>query len=127
MSYKERILSFIKEKRAYIKPLVIGLIGIVIIFATAGGGGGSTDYTEDDLTRQVREFCEAIDGVGECRVIISYERGSDGYFSSGEKRVMAVAVACRGASSARVREALTDLLTTVFEIGANRVSIFKLE
>ena len=127
MNYKERIISFIKEKRAYIKPLAIALVGIVIIFAAAGGGKDSESYAEDDLTRQVREFCEAIDGVGECRVIISYEPGSGGYFSSGEKRVLAVAVACRGASSARVREALTDLLTTVFEIGANRVSIFKLE
>ena len=60
--------------------------------------------------------------------MISYEYEAGGYLYSSERgRVMAVAVACRGADKVEVRKKLTDLLCASFDIGANRVSVFKLE
>ena len=127
MKFSEVLRKYIAEHSALIKPIAIAAVGILLIIISMGGSGGETDsYAEDDLTKEVREFCEAIDGVGECRVMISYEMGG-GYFSKDKGDVRAVAVACRGASSVKVREALTDLLTTLFGIGSNRVSIFRLD
>ena len=125
--YKVRISEFFKKHRSMIKPVLIALLGVLLLLLAAGG---STDKAtdEDALTRQVREFLEEIDGVGECRVIISYEYKESGYFSSGENaRVKAVAVACRGAKRVEVRKRITDVLCTVFDIGANRVSVSELD
>ena len=127
MKYSERIRAYLTAHASVVKPVAIALVGAILLLLASGVGGGGASCEEDELTRQVREFCEAIDGVGECRVMISYKSEGGGYFSDGEARVMAVAVACRGASSVKVRESLTDLLTTLFDIGANRVTIFRLE
>ena len=127
MKFSEKIRAYFTAHRSVLKPLLIALFGIALVLGASGVGAGQTSAEEDELTRQVREFCESVDGVGECRVMISYKNSGGGYFSSDEREVMAVAVACRGASSVKVRESLTSLLTTLFDIGANRVSVFKLE
>lgn len=127
MEYKERISEFFKKHRSKIKPVIIALVGVILLLL-AGGRSGNEEVSEDALTRQVREFLEEIDGVGECRVMISYEYRDSGYFSSGgEGRVRAVAVACRGAKKVEVRKKITDILCTVFDIGANRVSVSELD
>ena len=123
----EKIFAFLRLHSGAVKAVAIALAGVLLI-SLGSGTDRAESLAEDELTRQVREFCESIDGVGECRVMISYERAEGGYFSSGgEQRVTAVAVACRGAGSVKVREALTELLTTLFGIGSNRVSIFRLD
>ncbi len=118
---------FLKKHRSMIKPVLIALVGVMLLLF-ASGGASEGDVEEDALTRQVREFLEDVDGVGECRVIISYEYEDSGYFSSGENtRVKAVAVACRGAKKVEVRKKISDIICTVFDIGANRVSVCELE
>ena len=125
LKYSEKIVEYIKKHKAVALSALAALIGIMLLFIPTSGGGGES-YTEDDLTRQVREFCEAIDGVGECRVIISYAP-KGGYFSKTDTEVTAVAIACRGGGRTSVRADLTELLTALFDIGANRVTIFKLD
>lgn len=127
MEYREKISGFLKKHRSKLMPLLIAVIGIVFLMI-AGGSDSSDAVGEDDLTRQVREFLEEIDGVGECRVMISYEYKESGYFSSDEKgSVRAVAVACKGAKKVEVRKKITDILCTLFNIGANRVNISELD
>ena len=126
MDYKTRITRFAKEHKFKILTAAVAILGVIMIALSADSSGEG--IVEDSLTEQVREFCEAIDGVGECRVMISYEYREGGYFSSDDSgRVMAVAVACRGAKRVEVQKKLTDLLCTLFDIGANRVSIFELD
>lgn len=127
MEYREKISGFFKKHRSKVLPIVIAILGVVLL-SVAGSSGGSNEVSEDTLTRQVREFLEDIDGVGECRVMISYEYKESGYFSSDEEgRVKAVAVACRGAKKVEIRKKITDLLCTLFDIGANRVNISELD
>ena len=45
-------------------------------------------------------------------------------YKNGE--VYAVAVICRGADNPKVRERLTELITSMYGIGANRISIQKM-
>lgn len=127
MSFKVEIADFFQKHRSKLKPLIIALVGVLLlIFASVSSGGG--EVSEDELTRQVREFCEAVDGVGDCRVMISYEYSGGGYFSSDRgERVAAVAVACRGADKADVQKRLKDMLSSFFGIGTNKVSILRLD
>ena len=64
-------------------------------------------------------MCSMTEGVGECRVMITYS--ADG------KSVYGVAVLCEGAESPEVRANVTELLASLFGIGANRISILKID
>lgn len=68
---------------------------------------------------EIEELCSATYGVGECRVLLSY--AEDG------ERVVAVAVVCEGADSIEVRQRLTELLSSFYGIGYNRISIERLK
>ena len=128
MNYKTKITEFFAKHRSKIKPLLIALLGVLLLIASSGVVSPSAEADEDVLTRQVREFCEAVEGVGECRVMITYEPSGSGYFSSSDgERVMAVGVACRGARKTEVQKKLKDLLCSVFDIGSNRVCVFPLD
>ena len=61
----------------------------------------------------IETLCGAIDGVGECRVLLSLD---------GET-VVAVAVICEGGDRLDVRHRLTELLSSFYGIGYNRISI----
>ena len=64
-------------------------------------------------------MCSLIDGVGECRVMITY-------YPDDESRVYAVLVLCDGAESVYVREKITSTLCSLYGIGAHRVKICRL-
>ena len=82
---------------------------------------------------ELSELCSLVDGVGRCYVYVTFERGSENTYKSGNlietrpPKVMGVSVVCRGAESARVKSELTELITSLFGIGANRVKILKLK
>ena len=125
MKFSEVLRKYIAEHSALIKPIAIAAVGILLIIISMGGSGGETDsYAEDDLTKEVREFCEAIDGVGECKVMIYYK--NEAYSRSDEKTVDSVVIVCRGADSVEIRKSLTEMLSSLFGIGANRIRIEKM-
>ena len=127
LNFKKIIAELYKKHRSKLRILLVFAVGLALLLSASGISRGAGE-DEDDMTRSVREFCEAVDGVGECRVIISYEFSDGGYFSSSEReRVMAVAVACRGADRADVQKKLKELLSSFFGIGTNRVSVLKLD
>ena len=61
-----------------------------------------------------------IDGVGECRVMMTYRD------REGEDSVYAVTILCDGAGSVNVRRDLTEMVCSLYGIGRNRVEIFLL-
>ena len=77
---------------------------------------GGEEKTAGEEER-VAEMCSLIEGVGECRVMMTY---------GGEGEVYAVLVLCEGAESARVRGDLTSLICSLYGIGSHRVEIFLL-
>lgn len=128
LKFDGTFFEYLKRGKRFLKPALIILLGIILIVMASGIGNGGTEYTEDELTAEVRDFCESIEGVGKCRVLISYKKTSQSFYSqSSEKEVYAVAVACRGAKSAAVRKELSDLLSSMFGIGSNRVSVLLLD
>jgi hypothetical protein len=87
---------------------------------------------KESLERELVSLCSDIDGVGKCRVFITFERGALNTYKGSAvvetkpPRVLGVTVVCRGADSDSVRGALIDMITALFGIGSNRVAVLKL-
>ena len=120
-------LSFLKSKRTLAKVVFVAILGIVLLLIAGGASGEASSDTGDELAESVRKFCESVDGVGECRVIITYTTTGDSYYSSASKKVYAVAIACEGAKRDSVKANLTELISSMFGIGTNRVSVLPLD
>ncbi len=105
-------ISFIKKQDKKIIILIVGALALAILLFPASNKKAEEEATLDEAAR-LEELCSEIDGVGECRVMVTYREGE----------IYAVAVICRGADNPKVRERLTDLITSMYGIGANRVSI----
>ena len=90
------------------------------------------DEYKERLEEEIRELCSSVDGVGKCRVTVTFERGEQNVYKGSSvietkpPKVQGISVVCRGADSDRVRIELTELLTALFDIGSNRVAILKL-
>ena len=130
--------SLFKNKRSWIVVALL-FIGISLIFipslvGTDGAGevGESLDEYKARLEEEIAATCSSIEGVGRCRVFITFERGvQDTYKGSTlietkPPKVLGVSVVCEGADIPSVRSALCEMLAALFDIGYNRVAISKL-
>ena len=113
-------ITFLKEVmrgRRLLFFLGVFLLVLALCFFGGGENGDEEKTATEGLT--LGEMCARIDGVGECLVTVVYEDGGE--------RVYSVAVVCEGADDIRVRAGLTELITKLYGIGANRVGIIKLK
>ena len=97
-------------------PLLL-LVGVALIALSLTMGQGR-EAKDEGMEARIAEMCSMTEGVGDCRVMITYSDNGD--------EVYAVAVLCSGADSPAVRQRLTDMVCSLFGIGANRVSILKI-
>ena len=96
----------------------IAVVGLMLLFFALWIGGGDEDTEEShDPGSELAATCSSLEGVGRCRVMISYS-------DTGE--VYAVAVLCDGADSVYVRERIVDLVGSLYGIGSHRISVLKL-
>ena len=112
----KRFKEFLSSDKRGIIAAVILVFGAVLLML---GGSLTGDGERDSYTLEERtaELCSLVDGVGECQVMITY--GED-------DSVYAVAVLCDGAEVLSVRQEITELATSLFGIGANRVTVLKI-
>ena len=132
------ITAFLPKNRKSVFIVILLVLGIVLSLAF----GAKSEKTEADpeslaaykaqLERELEGLCSSIDGVGKCTVTLSFSKGAESIYKSGKlteskpPRVLGVAVACRGAGSVKVRDSLTELFTSLFDIPTNRIAILKL-
>ena len=93
------------------------LLGLILILIGNEQTGEKIAVTQTEEMRAT-EMCAMMDGVGDCRVMMTYRPDSD--------QVYAVLVLCDGAESVAVRERITSLFTSLYGIGSHRVEIEKL-
>ena len=105
--------AFIKKQDKGLVMIVVGAIILALIVIAMGDGDTETPNDDKRDAAALEELCSQIEGVGECHIMVTYKGGE----------VYAVAVVCRGADDPLVRQRLTELITSVYGIGANRVSI----
>ena len=120
-----RLLTFFKKGGLW-KAAVIFVLGILLIsFGAIGSDSADTEGLQHEEELRLTELCRRVKGVGDCYVMVGYKESQSRYSSSTEKRVESVTVLCDGADSPQVRQSLTDLVTSLYGIGSNRVTILR--
>ena len=115
-------LKYIKEKKDTTKIVIVFALGLILLFL---GGRNEQATVESNVSTEERiaAACSGVDGVGECAVYIYYSQNGK---SGSSDEVESVIVVCEGADSVDVRLRLTEMLSSFFGIGANRVRIEKM-
>ena len=110
-----KFLDFVSSRGITAKVGVILALGLILILL--GSLGNKTQNTVSEESRAA-EMCSMIDGVGECRVMMTYREGSE--------EVYAVLVLCEGGESVAVRDRIISMFCSLYGIGSHRVEIQKL-
>ena len=114
------------------------LVGVILMFIPSGSNKEKSEQTtltdyKISAEAELAELCSSIDGVGKCRVSVSFSEGESFRYSgsklisSAPPRVFGVTVVCEGGDDDRVKERISDCMTSLFDIGANRVCVLKLK
>lgn len=111
-------LEFLSRGRS---ALVVALLAVGLGLILLGGIGNTEKAAEvAGAEQRAAEMCALMDGVGECRVMMTF-------YPEDEGRVYGVLVLCEGAESVAVRDRITSLFCSLYGIGAHRVQIQKLK
>jgi len=134
----KNIIDKIKENKKLAVYILIALIGIVFVLISGGVSAteadaslGSEEYRAM-LEEKVAKLCSSVEGVGKCKVFITFKRGEQNTYKgsnlveSRPPEVLGVTVVCSGGDSERVKGELSDMLSALFDIGYNRIAILKL-
>ena len=105
------LIPFIKKNKTAILLALILLLGVLLMLIPTA----SAEKARDEESR-VSELCSGIDGVGRCSVVLNLQDGS----------VVSAAVLCDGADSSAVVSDLKELISSLYGIGYNRISVLKL-
>ena len=126
-----------KNKRIVVLALVL-LAGILLCLCFSAedsdenAAAESLDEYKERMERELAELCSSVDGVGKCRVTLSFSAGEENSYKGSQllyskpPKVLGVAIACRGGDKIEVKSALTELFTSLFDIPTNRIAILKL-
>ena len=124
---KLKLLKQLADGHGYMKiALLIGLGLLLIFFGMGGGDTADTSERVDTLETDITELCSSLEGVGQCRVLVTYEERSLGYGKGTESVISGIAVVCEGGESVAVKQRVSSVLSSVFGIGANRIRVEKL-
>lgn len=123
-------LKLIKEAlltNGYFKIAVLLALGLLLIFfGMRGDEAVSTSITDGEtLEERVSTLLSSLEGVGECKVLITYEEKALGYGKDTEKLISGIAVVCDGGDSIVVKERVSSVLSSLFGIGKNRIRVEK--
>ena len=119
------VLSFFKAQKKSWALVVALFVGVILLIAggSSVGKASSSLGDEEKIERRLEELCSSLEGVGECKVMISCETVGKSYSASGTVRVQSVVILCRGGGSERVKRELTELVISLYGVGSNRVKI----
>ena len=133
-------LTYIKENKKVVGIIVLFLLGALLLACSAIGGERNAEKESVDslaeykvaLEEELARLCSSVEGVGRCTVTVSFERGEEKLYKGSTlietkpPRVMGITVVCSGADSDGVRASLTSMLSALFDVGTNRISVLKL-
>ena len=120
--------------------MLVAAVGVALVLFSLGGtkeeevekSSQSLAEYKAELERELESACSSIRGVGRCEVIVTFSRGAENTYKgtnlieSKPPEVMGVSVICEGADSDEVRAGIVGMMSSLFSIGTNRVSVMKL-
>ena len=92
----------------------------------------SDDADPAAVEEELADMCSSVSGVGRCKVTVTFERGEERVYKgsllieSKPPKVLGVTVVCKGADSDLVRAEIVGMMSALFDIGANRIAVLKL-
>ncbi len=125
MNVKSKSGSGIFAARGMLAVVLILGLGILLIFLGSAEGGESEGVMSTE--ESIEKICSSIEGVGECRVLVSYKTEAGAFGSGGGEVIVGIAVVCEGGGSDNVRRRVTEVLSGLYGIGANRIRVEKLK
>ena len=105
------IKPFIKRKKTVIFLALLLLLGVILMLIPTESGKEGRDEE-----MRVSELCAGVAGVGRCSVMLNIKEGE----------IVSAAVLCDGADSPRVESEIKELLSSLYGIGYNRISVLKI-
>ncbi len=111
-----KIRDFLKSEgiSRLIAPIAIGL-AMLLLLSLVGNNDGKSEEEKAAAQPTLAEMCTAIDGAGECKVMLTYG-------DKGEK-VTAAAVIYTGGGGLETERELKELISSLYGIGTNRIAV----
>lgn len=118
--------------------VIAGLLGMALILLSQflpesqPTSAPPTDYAEA-LEQRLITLVSSVDGVGECRVMVTLESGTE-YVYTAQTALVAevypavrgVVIVCDGGDQPSICERVTEVVTTALNISKRRVCVTKL-
>ena len=111
--------DFLSGSGSAVRIGLVLILGLALILIGGLGGKANEKSPDTNIEERTAEMCSLMEGVGECRVMITYSDAEKG-------EVYAVLILCEGADLPSVRERITSACTSLYGIGSHRVEIQKL-
>ena len=132
-----RIRKFLAEDKRRAAAIILAVFGLALILLSFGGAEDESSREErfdaEELEESIAELLSSMEGVGRCRVKISFASGELREYKSGNlvysepAKVSGVSVVCDGGGDSAVISAVSDALSALFGIGINRISVQKMK
>ena len=121
---KTDLFVFIKKNYSII---VIGICAVVLLFFLSeifGGTGGVAETDNVTLESELESFLMNLEGVGRCEVMIYMDTSSKTSYSAAvQTKISGIAVICDGGNNSSVKNAVIEVLTRLFGLSGNRISV----
>lgn len=108
---KNTFLAFIGRSGGGLLISLVLIIGVVFLLLPREAG--SSAYSEEE---RAGALCSSLGGVGECSVALCMRDGE----------VVSAAILCEGADSPTVEASVKELISSLYGIGYNKISVLKL-
>ncbi len=136
----DNLREYIASNKKTVLIVMLFIFGMLMLLFSSSFFGGA-EKTENEkseleeykrtLEKELADMCSSVLGVGKCRVMVTFERGEENIYKgsvlleSRPPKVMGVTVVCKGADSDTVRSEIIDMMSALFDIGTNRISVLK--
>ena len=111
-------------RQKWFVPLVLFLLAAVAVSSFLMPGGEKTDTIT--LETQIEEMCNALTGVSDAKVMLTYRAvPASNFFSaqSGGEEILGIAVLCKGGDDPNVQLSIHQLLKTLFQISSTQITV----
>lgn len=126
-------ISFLKEKGSkYIVFILLGLLILVMCIPAKGEESldlqGQSVSSEEDLEAQLERVLSSMEGVGEVKVMVTTEGGTESIYTkqTNSNKVCGVVVVAEGAGSPSVNAQIKESVKALFSIDVHKISIVKM-
>ncbi len=134
-----KVIRYLRQDKKRIYLLIIAAFALLVTVIASFSQEQKT-YEENSLSEykaeleeELSKLCSSVKGAGKCVVNVTFAEGErieykgNNISASYPPKVLGVAVICEGAGKESVKADITECITSLFDIGANRVSVLRLK